>query len=203
MLIGYVRVSTEGDDQSTGLQHDALIEAGVDPRHIFEDHASGGRDDRPDLKAALDFVTKGDVLVVWKLDRLGRSLVHLLQIVNGLKARGAGFRSLTQSNLDTTTPEGRFFFSVFGALAEYERALIRERVQAGVKAAARRGRKGGRPRVIGDEKLTAIVAMLEGGASKSAVCRSFGVKRTTLLDALKRIGWTGLPQDLLDSQGRP
>ncbi|MGB0913132.1 MAG: recombinase family protein [Phaeobacter italicus] len=191
MLIGYARVSTDGGDQTTDLQRDALFAAGVDQRHLFEDRASGARDDRPALRAALDYVQAGDVLLVWKLDRLGRSLSHLLQIVRDLEERGIGFRSLTQSNLDTTTAEGRLFFSIFGALAEYERALIQERVRAGIDAAARRGRRGGRPRAIDDEKLAAIIASLEGGSSKSAVCRSFGVKRTTLIDALARVGWSG------------
>lgn len=191
MLIGYVRISTVGGEQSTDLQRDALLSAGVDPRHLFEDRASGARDDRPALKAALDYVQPGDVLLVWKLDRLGRSLSHLLQIVGDLEARGIGFRSLTQSTLDTTTAEGRLFFSIFGALAEYERALIQERVRAGIDAAARRGRRGGRPRAIDEEKLAAIIAALDGGASKSAVCRSFEVKRTTLIDALARAGWSG------------
>lgn len=194
MQIGYARVSTDGDDQSTDLQRDALLGAGIDPRQLFEDRASGSRDDRPQLRAALDYVQEGDVLVVWKLDRLGRSLPHLLRIIKELDERNIGFRSLTQSNLDTTTPEGRFFFSVFGALAEYEQALIQERVRAGIAAAARRGRKGGRPRAIDDEKLAAILGLLNDGASKSAVCRNFGIKRGTLIDALARIGWTG-PQE--------
>ena len=189
MLIGYARISTDGPDQTTDLQRDALIEAGVDPRHLFEDRVSGSRDDRPALKAAREYVQSGDVLLVWKLDRLGRSLSHLLQIVADLEDRGVGLRSLTQSSLDTTTVEGRLLFSIFGALAEYERALIRERVQAGIAAAVRRGRRGGRPRAIDDEKLNAIIKALDTGASKAAVCRNFGVKRSTLLDTLARVGW--------------
>jgi DNA invertase Pin-like site-specific DNA recombinase len=130
----------------------------------------------------------GDVLVVWKLDRLGRSLSHLLTIVTSLKDKRVAFRSLTE-NLDTTTPSGEFLFQVFGALAQYERALIQERVVAGLAAARKRGRIGGRPQAITGEKLDAIIAALEGGMSKAAVCRNFGVKRTTLIETLTRAGW--------------
>ena len=134
MLIGYMRVSSDSDRQSTDLQRDVLLAAGIDPRHLFEDHASGAKDDRAGLAQALEFVRSGDVLVVWKLDRLGRSLSHLLGIVTSLKDNKVAFRSLTE-NLDTTTPSGEFLFQVFGALAQYERALIQERVVAGLAAA--------------------------------------------------------------------
>ena len=167
-----------------------LLAAGVDARHLFEDHASGAKDDRAGLARALEFVRPGDVLVVWKLDRLGRSLSHLLAIVTSLKKKQVAFRSLTE-NLDTTTPSGEFLFQVFGALAQYERALIQERVVAGLAAARKRGRIGGRPQAITGEKLEAIVAALDGGMSKAAVCRNFGVKRTTLIETLARVGWTG------------
>jgi DNA invertase Pin-like site-specific DNA recombinase len=188
MLVGYMRVSTDNDRQSTDLQRDALLAAGVDVRHLFQDHASGARDDRPGLAKALEYLQSGDVLVVWKLDRLGRSLAHLLGIVNSLKERRVGFRSLTES-MDTTTPSGEFLFQVFGALAQYERALTRERVKAGLAAAKRRGRRGGRPLAITGEKLDAILAALDGDMSKAAVCRNFEVKRTTLIETLARIGW--------------
>ena len=188
MLIGYMRVSTDNDRQSTDLQRDALLAVGVDVRHLFQDHASGARDDRPGLAKALEYLQSGDVLVVWKLDRLGRSLPHLLGIVNGLKERRVGFRSLTES-MDTTTPSGEFLFQVFGALAQYERALTRERVIAGLAAAKRRGRRGGRPLAITGEKLDAILAALNSDMSKAAVCRNFEVKRTTLIETLARIGW--------------
>ena len=187
MLVGYMRVSSESDRQSTDLQRDALLAAGVDARHLYEDRASGAKDDRPELAQALKFVRPGDVLVVWKLDRLGRSLSHLLAIVNMLKDRQVAFRSLTEG-MDTTTASGELLFHVFGALAQYERALIRERVVAGLAAAKRRGRVGGRPPAIVGEKLEAIVAALSEGMSKAAVCRNFGVKRTTLIDTLSRIG---------------
>jgi DNA invertase Pin-like site-specific DNA recombinase len=187
MLIGYMRVSSESDRQSTDLQRDALLAAGVDNRHLFEDHASGAKDDRPGLARVLAFVRPGDVLVVWKLDRLGRSLTHLLSIVNTLKEKQVEFRSITEG-MDTTTASGELLFHVFGALAQYERALTRERVMAGLEAARRRGRIGGRPPAITDEKLDAIIKALNNGMSKAAVCRNFGVKRTTLIETLARSG---------------
>ena len=190
MLIGYMRVSSDTDRQTTILQRDALVAAGVDARHLFEDKASGARDDRPGLKRCLEFVTPGDTLVVWKLDRLGRSLPHLLGIIDGLRKGGIAFRSLTEG-MDTNTPHGELLFHLFGALAQYERALTRERVQAGLAAARRRGRCGGRPSVIAPEKLEAIIAALDGGASKAAVGRNFGIARSTLIDTLVRAGWTG------------
>jgi len=189
MLVGYMRVSSDGDRQVLDLQHDALLNAGVDERHLFEDHASGSRDNRAGLTKALAFLRPGDCLVVWKLDRLGRSLSHLLATVNGLKDRGIAFRSLTEQ-MDTTTPQGEFLFHVFGALTQFERSLTQERVRAGLAAARRRGRRGGRPIAIEAEKLAALVAALEGGATKAAVCRTFGVKRSTLIDSLVRIGWS-------------
>ena len=190
MLVGYMRVSSDSDRQTTDLQRDALLAAGVDERHLFEDHASGAKDNRPGLDTALAFVRPGDVLVVWKLDRLGRSLSHLLTIVNTLREQKVAFRSLTEG-MDTTTASGELLFHVFGALAQYERALNRERVIAGLAAAKRRGRVGGRPYAITGEKLEAIIAALEGGMSKAAVCRNFDVKRTTLIETLARVGWSG------------
>jgi DNA invertase Pin-like site-specific DNA recombinase len=188
MLVGYMRVSSESDRQNTDLQRDALLATGVDSRHLFEDHASGAKDDRPGLTQALAFVRSGDVLVVWKLDRLGRSLSNLLSIVNTLREKQVAFRSLTEG-MDTTTASGELLFHVFGALAQYERALIQERVVAGLAAARRRGRVGGRPPAIAGEKLDAILSALQGGMSKAAVCRNFGVKRTTLIETLARMGW--------------
>lgn len=191
MLVGYMRVSSDADRQNTDLQRDALLEAGVDGRHIFEDRASGARDDRQGLTKALAFVKPGDVLVVWKLDRLGRSLTHLIEIINTLKANQVAFRSLTEG-MDTSTSSGELLFHVFGALAQYERALIKERVNAGLKAARTRGRVGGRPHAITKEKLDAIISSLDQGMSKSAVCRTFDVKRTTLIETLTRAGWPDL-----------
>jgi DNA invertase Pin-like site-specific DNA recombinase len=190
MFVGYMRVSSDSDRQNTDLQRDALLAAGVDARHLFEDHASGVRDDRPGLAKVLEFVRPGDVLVVWKLDRLGRSLSHLLAIVGTLKDKRVAFRSLTEG-MDTTTASGELLFHVFGALAQYERALIHERVIAGLAAAKRRGRVGGRPAAIVGEKREAIIAALNRGMSKAAVCRNFGVKRTTLIETLARVGWPG------------
>jgi DNA invertase Pin-like site-specific DNA recombinase len=190
MLIGYMRVSSESDRQTTDLQRDALLCAGVDHRHLFEDHASGAKEDRPGLARALEFVKTGDMLIVWKLDRLGRSLPHLLSIVNSLKSKQVAFRSLTEG-MDTTTASGEMLFQIFGALAQYERAMTQERVVAGLAAAKRRGRLGGRPPAIIGEKLDTIVAALNGGMSKAAVCRNFGVKRTTLIETLARVGWPG------------
>jgi DNA invertase Pin-like site-specific DNA recombinase len=139
----------------------------------------------PAWPQALDDVRPGDCLVVWKLDRLGRSLSHLLAIVTALQTRGVAFRSLTEQ-MDTTTPHGELLFSVFGALAQYERALTQERIRAGLAAAKRRGRRGGRPQAIQAEKLEAIQEALHNGTSKAAVCRTFEVKRSTLYDALAR-----------------
>jgi DNA invertase Pin-like site-specific DNA recombinase len=186
MLVGYMRVSSDTDRQTTALQRDALLAAGVDPRQLFTDKASGARDDRPGLRQALAYVHPGDCLVVWKLDRLGRSLPHLLQIVLTLQQQGVAFRSLTEQ-MDTTTPQGTFLFSLFGALAQYERALTQERIMAGLAAAKRRGKHGGRPRAISAEQLEAIVAAVRAGTSKAAICRTFGVKRTTLYEALARV----------------
>ena len=186
MLIGYMRVSTDSDRQSTDLQHDALISAGIDERHIFEDKASGAKDDRAGLAKVLEYVKAGDTLVVWKLDRLGRSLQHLIEIVNQLKSKGVGFKSLTEG-MDTSVPSGELLFHVFGALAQFERSLIKERVNAGLVAAKKRGRIGGRPRAIPQEKMDAIFEALNNGMSKAAVCRTFEVKRSTLIDSLKKI----------------
>ena len=192
MMVGYMRVSSIDDRQSVDLQRDALLAAGVDDRHLYFDKASGARDDRPGLKACLAYLKEGDSFVVWKLDRLGRSLPHLLSIVTDLKERGVAFRSLTEQ-MDTTTPHGELLFSLFGALAQYERALTRERVIAGLAAAKRRGRKGGRPPTIDAEMMEQIKAALDGGASKALVCRSFKVARSTLIGSLERAGWSPRP----------
>lgn len=188
MLVGYVRVSTSDDRQNTDLQRDALAAAGVDPRNVYEDRASGAKDMRPGLAACLEYLKPGDVLVVWKLDRLGRSLPHLIEIVGGLREQGIGFRSLTES-LDSTTAMGEFLFHVFGALAQYERALIQERVKAGLDAARARGRRGGRPRRLNQERIDAARALLanqDGRMTISGVARSLGVPRATLVDSLRR-----------------
>jgi DNA invertase Pin-like site-specific DNA recombinase len=189
MLLGYMRVSKTDGSQVLDLQRDTLAGAGVAAQHLYEDLGSGRRDDRPGLTACLKALRAGDTLVVWKLDRLGRSLPHLLEIVAELKAKGVAFRSLTEA-MDTDTPQGELLFSVFGALAQYERALTRERVLAGLAAARRRGRRGGRPPSLTPEQIEQITAALDAGASKAAVCRTFRVPRSTLLDTLARTGWT-------------
>ena len=176
-LVGYARVSTL--DQSLDLQKDALKEAGC--AKVFEDALSGARDDRPGLEAALHYLREGDTLVVWKLDRLGRSLQHLIEVVRGLEGRGAGFRSLREHVDTTTTSGGKLFFHLFGALAEFERDLIRERTQAGRAAARARGRKGGRPRAM-DPKMAAMARSLRENPELSVpeICRRLGISATTL-----------------------
>jgi DNA invertase Pin-like site-specific DNA recombinase len=185
MLIGYMRVSSETDRQNTNLQKDALLKEGVDPRNIFEDYASGAKDNRSGLKKALEFLQEGDCLIVWKLDRLGRSLPHLLTIITDLQKRKISFRSITEK-MDTTTPHGEFIFNLFGCLAQYERALTKERIMAGLEAAKKRGRVGGRPRKINEEKLESILDILKAGTSKAQICRNFNIPRSTLNDTLRR-----------------
>lgn len=190
MLIGYMRVSSENERQNTDLQYDALIKAGIDPRNIYQDKASGAKSQRVGLRNALDFMQNGDCLIVWKLDRLGRSLPHLIQIITDLKARGIAFRSLTETMMDTTTPQGEFLFNIFASLAQYERSLNQERVIAGLQAARLRGKKGGRPSVIKKEKMEEILDALRAGKTKASICRNFDIKRSTLYDSLKRFNTT-------------
>src|SRR5215217_5131651 len=194
LLIGSMRVSSSDERQVVDLQLDALLAAGVDERHLHQDKQSGGRDDRAGLKTCLAGLRAGDVLVVWKLDRLGRSLSHLVRILDDLKGREVAFRSLTEG-IDITTSHGEFLYNLFGTLAQYERSLIRERVNAGLAAMRRRGRRGGRPPAIDPETVDQIVAALDGGSSKSAVCRTSKVARSTLNETLERIGWSGAAQD--------
>jgi len=153
--IGYARVST--NDQNTALQHDALKQAGCEK--IFVETASGAQRDRPELKATLDYLRPGDTLVVWKLDRLARSLRQLIDTIDNLSAKAIGFRSLTEV-IDTTTAGGKLIFHIFGALAEFERALIRERTTAALASARARGKLGGRPRALKPADITAAKAML-------------------------------------------
>ncbi|MCL8208663.1 MAG: recombinase family protein [Actinomycetia bacterium] len=182
MLIGYARVSTT--DQTPALQEDALRQAGC--TKIFRDVMSGAAADRPGLQQALEYVRPGDVLVVWKLDRLGRSLKHLIAVVEDLRARGVGFRSL-QEEMDTTTPGGQLIFHIFGALAEFERALIRERTRAGLAAARARGRQGGRPRKLTPDAVRLAQQMLaQPGTTVTAVAAALHVHRGTLYRAFRR-----------------
>ena len=155
MLVGYARVSTL--DQKPALQTDALTSAGCE--RIFTETASGAQRDRSELKAALAYLRSGDTLVVWKRDRLARSMHQLIETVEDLQVRGIELRSLTES-IDTVTSGGRLVFHIFGALAEFERALIRERTRAGLEAARARGKKGGRPTTFGPKQLAAAKAML-------------------------------------------
>ena len=155
MLVGYARVSTL--DQKPTLQIDALKAAGC--TRIFTEKASGAQRERPELSAALDYIRQGDTLVVWKLDRLARSMRQLIETVEDLQSRGIELCSLTES-IDTATPGGRLVFHIFGALAEFERAVIRERTSAGLQAARERGKKGGRPSVLGPKDLAAAKALL-------------------------------------------
>ena len=163
MLIGYARVSKADGSQSLDLQHDDLLAAGVEQDNLYEDRASGSRDDRPGLAACLKSLRDGDVLVVWKLDRLARSLPQLIETVATLEDQGIGFRSLTEA-IDTTTAGGKLVFHIFGALAEFERSVIRERTRAGLKAARDRGRKGGRPPALSAADLAVAKALLRDPA---------------------------------------
>lgn len=177
MFVGYARVSTA--DQDAELQLVALRELGCE--RVFVETASGAQRDRPQLIEALDYIRAGDTLVVWKLDRLARSLKQLIETVEGLEGRGVGFRSLTES-IDTTTPGGKLIFHIFGALAEFERGLIVERTVAGLEAARARGRVGGRPRQLDDAGIATARAMLSANPeiTVSEVARRVGVSSATL-----------------------
>ncbi|MBT2488116.1 recombinase family protein [Streptomyces sp. ISL-96] len=185
-LIGYARVST--DAQEAQLQLDALDAAGCS--RIFIDKASGKSMERPELKAALDYLRGGDSLCVWKLDRFARSLIDLVGVVDQLAQRGIGFKVLTGAlaNIDPNTPDGRLMLQVIGAMAEFERALIRERTKAGLEAAKAQGRTGGRPAVITDDMLTVAKARKAKGESVSAIAKALGVSRATLYRYLDESG---------------
>jgi DNA invertase Pin-like site-specific DNA recombinase len=191
MLLGYMRVSKSDGTQTLNLQRDALLTAGVAPERIFADRASGRKDDRPGLATCLQALQPGDTLVVWKLDRLGRSLRHLVSIVDDLQQRQVGFKVLAASGIqiDTTTANGRLIFGIFAALAEFEAELIRERTRAGLAAARVRGRRGGRPRKMTREALrTAMAAMRDQTTSARSVARRLGINTTTLYMYVNRDG---------------
>ena len=176
MNIGYARVSTQ--DQNLDLQNDALKAAGCDK--IYTDKMSGAKTDRPGFEQILSILRKGDTLVVWKLDRLGRSLTHLIQVMNILDERGIYFRSV-QESLDTSTPGGKLIFHVFGALAEFERDIIRERTLAGLAAARARGRVGGRPRKLSEKQVEmARNLMKDISIPLAEICETLGVSKATL-----------------------
>jgi DNA invertase Pin-like site-specific DNA recombinase len=183
MLIGYVRVSKSDGSQTLAPQRDALLASGVDPSRIYEDLASGRKDDRPGLVACLKALQPGNTLVVWKLDRLGRDLKHLVTTVDDLRARNVGLKVLAGAGaqIDTTTANGRLFFGIFAALAEFERELIAERTRAGLIAARARGRLGGRPRKMDRTTLMlAMAAMADPKANAAEVARRLGMTTTTL-----------------------
>ncbi len=183
MLIGYARVSKADETQVLDLQIDALIESGVKKENIYTDKISGVKDNRPGLENCLKALREGDILVVWKLDRLGRNLKHLIEIIEDLNKRNIGFKVLTGQgvNIDTTTPAGKMIFSIFGAFAEFERELIRERTIAGLKAARARGKKGGRKFQLSKSQVRlAQAAMQNRDTSVSELCKELNITRPTL-----------------------
>lgn len=187
MKIGYARVSTK--DQLLRMQLDALSNAGC--ARIFTEIASGAKNDRPILHEMLDFLQKGDTLVIWKLDRLGRSLKHLVETVSGLLQKEIGFQSLNDP-IDTTTAQGRLIFNIFASLAEFERELISERTKAGMKAARARGRLGGRPKGLSEEaektSYAAAALYAECKLSTKAICKKLHISPSTLYDYLRHRG---------------
>ena len=180
MLIGYARVSTQ--EQTLNLQKDALQQAGCNK--IFTDTASGVKAERKGLDEALRYVRNGDTLVVWRLDRLGRSLPHLITTMTDLEERGIGFKSLTE-NIDTTTSGGKLIFHIFGALAEFERNLIRERTQAGLTAARARGKKGGRPKALTAKQVGIAHDLYEKRHPIPEICRTLKISKATLYRYIK------------------
>ncbi|MBX9722565.1 MAG: recombinase family protein [Candidatus Obscuribacterales bacterium] len=183
MPIGYARVSKADGSQTVDLQLDELIAAGVSKKHIYIDHASGKTDDRPGLDSCLKALRKGDTLLVWKLDRLGRNLSDLVKVIEDFQAREVSLKVLKGhgASIDTTIPEGKLVFSIFAALAEYERALISERTRAGLMAARARGRRGGRRHTMTPAKVNlAMAAMGNKETVVNDLCRELGITRQTL-----------------------
>lgn len=191
MLVGYVRVSKTDGSQTTDLQRDALLAAGIAEKSLYEERASGKKDDRPELAACLKALRHGDTLVVWKLDRLGRDLRHLVNIVHDLTERGIGLKVLTGQGaaIDTTTASGKLVFGIFAALAEFERELISERTLAGLASARARGRNGGRPYKMTPAKLRlAMASMGKSGTKVSELCAELGITRQTLYRHVSPMG---------------
>ena len=187
MLIGYARVSTH--DQTLALQKDALEKAGCD--RIFTDTVSGTKVERKGLSEALSHLRSGDALVVWRLDRLGRSLRHLIDTITELHERGVGFKSL-QENIDTTTSGGKLVFHIFGALAEFEREIIRERTQAGLASARSRGKVGGRPKALTAKEVQMLRNMAaDTSLTVSDICKTLSIGRTTFHRYVKEAGENG------------
>ena len=196
MFIGYIRVSKSDGSQLLDLQKDALIKAGVEPKYIYEDLASGRKDDRPGLKACVKALQPGNTLIVWKLDRLGRDMKHLVSLIDELNQKKVGFKVLASNGaeIDTTTANGRLVFGIFAALAEFERELIRERTQAGLAAARARGRKGGRPRKMDIHTLKmAMAAMSDRNSVANEVAKRLGITTTTLYSY---VNGDGTPKEL-------
>lgn len=196
MLIGYSRVSKSDGSQNLDLQKDALIDFGVDSQYIYEDLASGRKDARPGLISCLKALQPGNTLVVWKLDRLGRDMKHLVGLVDKLNKNNIGFKVLSGAGaeIDTTTSNGRLVFGIFAALAEFEREIIRERTNAGLSAARARGRKGGRPRKMDIHKLRiAMQAMADQDSNPKLVAKNLGITPTTLYSY---INGDGSPKEL-------
>ncbi|WP_027468789.1 recombinase family protein [Deefgea rivuli] len=183
MLIGYMRISKDDGSQVTDLQRDALIAAGVNAEQLYEDQISGKKDERPGLTSCLKALRDGDTLLVWKLDRLGRNLRHLVNTVHELNQRGVGFKVLTchGADIDTTTASGKLVFGIFAALAEFERELISERTKAGLASARARGRKGGAKYKMTAAKLRlAMAAMGQPETKVGDLCKELGITRQTL-----------------------
>lgn len=199
-----MRVSKQDGSQCLDLQRDALIKIGIPPERIYEDLASGRKDARPGLEACLKALQPGNTLVVWKLDRLGRNLKHLVNTVDDLRKQDVGFKVLTGTGaqIDTTTPNGRLCFGIFAALAEFERELIIERTRAGLAAARARGRKGGRPRKMTSTTLKMAMAAMSDPKSVAAdVAKNLGITTTTLYSYVNGDGsLKALGQALLDVQ---
>ncbi|MFT4060572.1 MAG: recombinase family protein [Legionella sp.] len=181
MLIGYMRISKSDGSQLLDLQKDALLKAGVDPKYIYQDLASGRKDDRPGLNACIKALQPGNTLVVWKLDRLGRDMKHLVNLIDELNHKKVDFKVLSGADIDTTTANGRLVFGIFASLAEFERELIRERTQAGLLAARARGRNGGRPRKMDEHTIKmAMVAMSDRNSIAHEVAKRLNITTTTL-----------------------
>jgi DNA invertase Pin-like site-specific DNA recombinase len=181
MLIGYARISTS--DQTLNLQKDALEKIGC--TKIFTDTASGATIERQGLDEALEYVREGDTLVVWRLDRLGRSLKHLIETITNLNNRKIGFKSITE-NIDTTTSGGKLIFHIFGALAEFERDIIRERTNAGLQAARARGRLGGRPKSLTPKKASIAQALYNDETNTiTDICKTLNISRASLYRYIK------------------
>ncbi|HDV5691870.1 TPA: recombinase family protein [Legionella pneumophila] len=183
MLIGYARVSKADGTQTTDLQRDALLAEGIEEKYIYEDHASGKRDDRPGLTSCLKALREGDTLIIWKLDRLGRDLHHLVNTVHDLTAKNIGLKVLTGHGaaIDTTTAAGKLVFGIFAALSEFEREMIKERTLAGMASARARGRKGGRPHKMTAAKIRLAMASLGQLETKiGPLCEELGITKQTL-----------------------